>query len=57
MDVEVLCELLVTLGADVKNAKSNEIEVYSKYIDNNEVPYSLTGKMRASFLVMGLLLA
>ena len=57
MDVEVLCELLVTLGADVKNAKSNEIEVYSKYIDNNEVPYSLTGKMRASFLVMGPLLA
>ncbi len=57
MDVEVLCELLATLGADVKNAKPNELEVYSKNIDNNEVPYSLTGKMRASFLVMGPLLA
>lgn len=57
MDVDVLCELLTTLGADVKKAKPSEVEIYSKNIDNNEVPYSLTGKMRASFLVMGPLLA
>ena len=57
MDVEVLCELLTSLGADVKKAKANEVEINSRNIDNNEVPYSLTGKMRASFLVMGPLLA
>src|SRR5690554_5576385 len=57
MDVEVLSELLSTLGADVKKVKEDELEVNSKHIDNDEVPHSLTGKMRASFLVMGPLLA
>ncbi len=57
MDVEVLCELLSIIGADVKKAKGNELEINSKFIDNYDVPYSLTGKMRASFLVMGPLLA
>lgn len=56
-DVEVLTELLVTLGADVKRVRRNEVEVNSRHIDNDEVPYRLTGRMRASFLVMGPLLA
>lgn len=57
MDVEVLCELLATIGADVKRAKNQQVEINSRHIDNYEVPYNLTGKMRASFLVMGPLLA
>lgn len=57
MDVEVLCELLSSIGADVKKAKKDELSINSKWIDNFDVPYSLTRKMRASFLVMGPLLA
>ncbi|MCR1900195.1 UDP-N-acetylglucosamine 1-carboxyvinyltransferase [Irregularibacter muris] len=56
-DVEVLCELLTSLGADVLRKKANIIEVNSKNLDNDEAPYDLIRRMRASFLVMGPLLA
>jgi UDP-N-acetylglucosamine 1-carboxyvinyltransferase len=56
-DVEVLCEVLVSLGSDVIKKKTNTLEINSKDLDNYEAPYNLMKKMRASFLVMGPLLA
>ncbi|RKD31538.1 UDP-N-acetylglucosamine 1-carboxyvinyltransferase [Thermohalobacter berrensis] len=56
-DVDVICEVLTALGADVKRINREKIEINSAVIDNYEAPYSLMRKMRASFLVMGPLLA
>ncbi len=57
MDVDVICEVLSSLGADVKRLKRDKIEVNAYAIDEVEAPYELVRKMRASFLVMGPLLA
>lgn len=56
-DVDVICEVLSSLGADVKRNSREKIEILSNKIDNFEAPYELMRKMRASFLVMGPLLA
>ncbi|EOC99443.1 UDP-N-acetylglucosamine 1-carboxyvinyltransferase [Caldisalinibacter kiritimatiensis] len=56
-DVDVICEVLAALGSDIKRTSRGKIEVNSATIDNNEAPYELVRKMRASFLVMGPLLA
>ncbi len=57
MDVDVICEVLTSLGADVKRLGRDKIEVVAHKIDEIEAPYDLVRKMRASFLVMGPLLA
>lgn len=56
-DVDVICEVLACLGADVKRLERDKVEVNAAEIDNYEAPYELVRKMRASFLVMGPLLA
>ncbi len=57
-DVDVICEVLASLGADIKKKNKNGIiEINSSKIDNHEAPYELIRKMRASFLVLGPLLA
>lgn len=56
-DVEVMCELLTVIGADVTKIGENSLKIVSKEIKNCEAPYELISKMRASFLVMGPLLA
>ncbi len=57
-DVDVICEVLASVGADIKKRSSNGvIEINSSGIDNYEAPYELIRKMRASFLVLGPLLA
>ncbi len=56
-DVEIMCEVLVSLGADIKRVSGGRIEINSKGIDNHEAPYELVRRMRASFLVMGPMLA
>lgn len=56
-DVEVMGEVLASLGADVKRISRTRVEINSKDIDNYEAPYDLVRRMRASFLVMGPLLA
>ncbi len=56
-DVDVICEVLASLGSDVKRISREEIHINSSMIDNYEAPYKLMKKMRASFLVMGPLLA
>lgn len=56
-DVEVMCEVLVSLGADIKRISSGRIEINSRDIDNYEAPYELVRRMRASFLAIGPMLA
>ena len=55
-DVEVICEVLVSLGAKVEFLDKGTIRINSANINNYETPYELMSKMRASFLVMGPLL-
>lgn len=57
IDVDVICEVLTSLGADVRRLGRDKIEVLAHCIDEVEAPYELVRKMRASFLVMGPLLA
>lgn len=56
-DVDVICEVLTVLGSNVKRIGRGEIHINSSNINNYEAPYNLIRKMRASFLVMGPLLA
>lgn len=57
-DVDVICEVLGSVGAQVKNnAKEGFVEIDGSRILDCEAPYELVRKMRASFLVMGPLLA
>lgn len=56
-DVEVMCELLEVIGAEVTRIGENSLRIITTSIINCEAPYELISKMRASFLVMGPLLA
>lgn len=55
-DVKVMREVLTSLGAKVSKEDQN-IRINAENIDSVEAPYNLVRKMRASFLVMGPLLA
>lgn len=57
-DVKIICEVLKTLGVKVRH----EVEEGKLYVDASNIsdvtaPYDLVRKMRASFLIMGPLLA
>ncbi len=56
-DVRVISEVLEILGAKVSKTGEDQLEINSTNINNVEAPYELMSKMRASFLVMGPLLA
>lgn len=55
-DVEIMCEVLRALGAEVEDLGSGSVRVNAKNINTYETKYELMSKMRASFLVMGPLL-
>jgi UDP-N-acetylglucosamine 1-carboxyvinyltransferase len=55
-DVEIMCEVLKSLGSEVVYLDTNTIKINSKNLNNYETRYELMNKMRASFLVMGPLL-
>ena len=55
-DVNVMCDLLRYLGAIVE-FENDTLTIDAKNITKNEAPYELVGKMRASFLVLGPLIA
>ncbi|MDI3535055.1 MAG: UDP-N-acetylglucosamine 1-carboxyvinyltransferase [Thermosediminibacterales bacterium] len=55
-DVKVMCDVLEALGASIEKDKGT-LKINSKNISEHEAPYDLVRKMRASFLVMGPLLA
>lgn len=56
-DVRVISQVLEILGAKVEKTGEDELSINSANINNVEAPYELMSKMRASFLVMGPLLA
>ena len=56
-DVEVILKVLESLGAKVKYLDEHTVEIDSSNLNGYETPYELMSKMRASFLVMGPLLA
>jgi len=57
-DVEVMCELLESLGSKVTaNYKDGVIKIENHDTLKHEAPYDLAKKMRASVLVMGPILA
>ena len=57
-DVDVMCQLLESLGAEVEDKlEDNIVEIEAKTISQNEAPFELVKKVRASILVIGPLLA
>ncbi|MEA4884430.1 MAG: UDP-N-acetylglucosamine 1-carboxyvinyltransferase [Clostridia bacterium] len=55
-DVDTMCGVLTSLGAQVYRSQ-NTVAVDASVISSSEPPYDLVRAMRASFLVMGPLLA
>ena len=56
MDVESINRLLVHLGASVESTPGT-VRINAAGLNNSEAPYDLVRKMRASILVLGLLVA
>lgn len=57
-DVEIMCKLAQSLGAEVKtDLENNIVEINANKIVSTKAPEELVTKMRASILVMGPLLA
>ena len=56
-DVEIMCEVLKSLGASVEELERGTLKINSKNINNVETRFDLMNKMRASLLVMGPLLS
>lgn len=56
-DVDTICEVLRRLGAVVTKNEQGIVSVNANGLDICEAPYELVRKMRASFYVMGPLLA
>lgn len=58
LDVSVICEMLERLGARTEyNVRGHTLEVDARSVKSTEVPLDLVRRMRASFLVLGPLLA
>lgn len=56
-DVRTICAVLECLGIKVDASESHTLKIDSREITSCEAPYELVRSMRASFLVMGPLLA
>lgn len=56
-DVRTISDVLSYLGAKVTRRKAGELHIDSADVNRSEAPYELVRKMRASFLIMGPLLA
>ncbi|WBW50118.1 UDP-N-acetylglucosamine 1-carboxyvinyltransferase [Peptoniphilus equinus] len=56
-DVDIMIEVLESLGSVVERLGKNRLKINSKGLNGYTTSYDLMGKMRASFLVMGPLLA
>lgn len=55
-DVKTITELLVSLGIDAE-LKDDRVDIDAQTFSSTQAPYELVRKMRASFLIMGPLLA
>lgn len=56
-DVKVMVEVVNSLGAEVNLSSDNTLEVTANKIVNYDTSYELIRRMRASFLIMGPMLA
>ena len=56
-DVSTICKVLECLGLKVDASKPHTLKIDSHVVTGYEAPYDLVSTMRASFLVMGSLLA
>lgn len=56
-DVVFMKEILKSLGSEIKEVEESILEIKTEKIISNEADYELVSKMRASFLIMGPLLA
>ena len=57
-DVKMMCDLIKSLGAEVEPEKNtSSIGFQARDITNSTAPYELVSKLRASFLIMGPMLA
>lgn len=56
-DVEIMVDVLRSLGAKVEFVSKNDLLIDPRNINNSVAPYELVTQMRASFVVMGPLLA
>ncbi len=56
-DTKSLTDLLVSLGVDVQEQGASGLHLDAKHVNNLTAPYELVSKMRASFNVLGPLLA
>ncbi|CAM3554292.1 UDP-N-acetylglucosamine 1-carboxyvinyltransferase [Deinococcus frigens] len=56
-DVFTILDLMAHLGTQHKWMGDNSLELYTPEILNTDAPYALVSKMRASFIVMGAILA
>ncbi|MBZ9751339.1 UDP-N-acetylglucosamine 1-carboxyvinyltransferase [Deinococcus sp. HMF7620] len=56
-DVHTILELLAHLGTQHVWAGDNTLELHTPEILNTDAPYALVSKMRASFIVLGAILA
>lgn len=56
-DVKVMREILESVGSQVESLGDGHLRIYTKEITKSEGSYDLVNKMRASFLIMGPLLA
>lgn len=57
LDVKVMQDILDFLGAEVKMDEHGTLDICMSELTTREVPFALANQMRASFLVMGPLLA
>lgn len=57
LDVKVMQEILEFLGGDIKTNQDGTMNIEMRELTTREVPFTLANQMRASFLVMGPLLA
>ncbi|MGL6169655.1 MAG: UDP-N-acetylglucosamine 1-carboxyvinyltransferase, partial [Fusobacteriaceae bacterium] len=57
MDIDTLSELMESLGVEVKKIEKNTYEITNNGLTDLTARYELVKKMRASFLVMGAMLA
>lgn len=56
-DVEVMCSLVESIGGEINRNGNAKLSITTKEIKEIIAPYELVSKLRASFLVMGPLLA
>lgn len=57
LDVRVIAEVLGHLGAHVTNRRDGRLIIDARGVNNHQAPYDLVTKMRASFFVLGPILA